>query len=187
MGVSANTVARMWLVLAIVLAVGGWGAFAGAIIHSSAYTVSHPMRGFEWVWGVFIVPVAYLGLCYMPRPRTRVFASPEEMASYDNEVNCRLVWVLLFTLGGVVATIINAVLEWIAPPGHTDDTLAAFALTHVSPTPSFAPTHHSPVPDYITGSLMCAQSVLLAGSVACAWVFVRTPTQADRSDSNDDF
>ena len=168
--------------LAIVLATLGWGMFGAAAVFSSLYSGTRHMKGYEWVPGLFIVPLAWFGFCRWPATSVgqgAVFSSPDERAANDSAINLRIGYIVLTVMTGVIMGGIFITVGWFVPPetvNHQD----ARSL-HTSPSPSPAPSNPDPA-DPATGTMLVVHLALLAGTVVCQWLAVTTPSPTQHDD-----
>jgi hypothetical protein len=185
--------ARIWLILMIACAVFGWGFFLVAAIRSSVYTESHAMRGYEWIGGVFIAPLALLTLCYMPRMSAGRLADPEMWAVHDRAMNCRITITVTLTLMGFVISLVTTWIDWFAPPHHHAAAAVAPSIrtahTSATPTPSMAPIIDGGggrnATDITTGVLMLCHLMSLCSSVLFGWLFTVAPTASEQQEEVD--
>lgn len=212
----ATTASRWLLALAVSCLVLGWGFFGAAAMTSSLYTVSHPMRGFEFVPGV-IMMLGLLGVVLFPR-RDHF----EEYSAFMCAVNACLVWLLVWGIAGFLGGLGMIIGEWMVPPNHwtrprPEAIPAAAAVVVVAetgdrqpqrrrglfssptPTPTKTPSV-SPRPrrvsvhtqsDFLTGGLLCGQLAMLVLALAFFWGWAILPyapgTGIDSSSALDDY
>jgi hypothetical protein len=188
---------RSYIVLASLLAVVAWGVFFGAVTETSTGRGSHSMHGYEWIPGFMIVPLALVAFCFLPDTPYISMLPAEHRASYEREINTRLVCVVLLVGAGIVggAWMISTKWYWpppvykpVAPPTPTPAPAAAFL--HVSPSPSPVPREWVPVPaDPVVGTMMVVHYALLGASFWCYWRAAVTPPprgQFDPAPGDDD-
>lgn len=174
---------RSYLVLACLATVFGWGLFFGAAMHASLYTQSHAMRGWEWLPGFAIVPVALVALCLLPDTPYVFMLFGDNRASYEREINTRLGWVVFFVGGGLIAGSMLTYVEWIAPPPQLKPiaptptpSAEPMAKLHVSPSPSPAPREWVATPrDTTVGYMLLTHYALLSVSLLLFWKYAVTP------------
>jgi hypothetical protein len=178
---------RFFFVAALIAACAGWAVFIVAAVFSSIYSDAHPMRGYEWLPGFAIVPIALLAFVRMPSLYQARLAAPDERDIHNTAINVRIGLVLLPTFGGVVGGIIMTAVGWFAPPAcyahHTSSSQAA-RWFHSSPSPSATPAPARCAPDPTTGSLLLAQLALLVVAVMFMWLSVTAP-RGDDDDENE--
>lgn len=179
--------ARTYLIAAMLALAIAWSLFFVAVVSSSVYTKSHPMRGYEWIPGAAIV-LTLLAFCHMPSMPGWHLASPDERAVHETAINIRVGLVILVVVVSTAVGFVLVFVEWMVPPNchHRDDaTPAGTALLHSSPSPSVAPTtsngNHCKT-DEFTGTIMLAHYFALVCSIVFTWLSVATPPPSDPED-----
>lgn len=185
---------RTYLIASMLALAVGWTLFFVAVVTSSVYTRTHPMRGYEWLPGIVVAPLTLFAFCYMPRMDGWHLAGPDERSVHETAINLRIGLVILLVTLGVAGGLILVVIEWMVPPPHCHSGAAAsadavaVAALHSSPSPSAAPSTssgHSCGTDTLTGTLLCSHYLALACSVLFGWLAAVTPSSAALSEGDD--
>lgn len=186
---------RTYLIASMLALAIGWTLFFVAVVTSSVYTRTHPMRGYEWLPGIVVAPLTLFAFCYMPRMDGWHLAGPDERSVHETAINLRIGLVILLVTLGVAGGLILVVIEWMVPPPHchsgaaaADAASAVVVALHSSPSPSVAPSTsngHSCGTDTLTGTLLCSHYLALACSVLFGWLAAVTPSSAALSDGDD--
>lgn len=175
---------RGYFILGVVFAMLGWGVFFAAAVFSSLYPDTRHMQGYEWIPGILIVPLAWVGFCRWPATSVgqgAVFSSPDERQANEGAINLRIGYIIIMVMAGVIMAGIFIVVGWFVPPNLVSDSVETRRL-HVSPSP--APTHASSndVADPVTGTLLAVHIALLVGTVVFQWLAVTTPSPTEHDD-----
>lgn len=169
---------------AIVLATLGWGTFFAAAVFSSLYGGTRHMKGYEWIPGILIVPLAWLGFCRWPPTSVgqgAVLSSPDERAANDSAINLRIGYIVLTVMTGIIMGGIFITVGWFVPPEvvkHHDEEARGL---HTSPSPTPAPSKSDPA-DPATGTMLAVHLVLLLGTIVCQWLAVTSPSPTQEDD-----
>jgi hypothetical protein len=136
------TVSLSWLVCALAASLVGWGLFAFAAVYSVHHHVA--MRGYEWVWGFLIMPMAWV--CVSGIRRGSGFSDAERIAT-ENERFIRMIVATILVGGGIVGALIAVPYAWLLTDAAVAAPLLALArapeLLH-SPQPQPTPSASAP-------------------------------------------
>jgi len=182
---------REWTVAALLSAALGWGMFAVAVVFSTLYSDSQRMRGFEWVPGFLIVPLAWIGFLRWPPSGVGqgvVFSSADERSVNDTAINLRIGYIILMVMAGIIMGGIFVTVEWFVPPASVSTSSSSSLPTtgrglHISPSPQPTPPDAANVQgDPITGTILLVHYALLALTIFFQYMAVTAPTPHEDED-----
>lgn len=170
--------------MALVCASLGWGLFFVAVVFSSLYSDSRKMQGYEWIPGVFLVPLAWLGFCRWPHTSVgqgTVFSSAEERSANDTAINLRIGYIITMVMTALIMGGIFIVVGWFIPPETVKHVEQEVRGLHTSPSPTPTPKNPDPA-DPVTGTFLAGHMALLVMAIALQWLAVTTPAPTEVDD-----
>ena len=172
--------------MALVSAALGWGMFFVAVVFSSLYSGTRKMQGYEWIPGLFIVPLAWLGFVRWPATsigQGALYSSADERAVNETAVGIRVCYIVLMVMTGIIMGGIFVTVGWFIPPetvvaSHNQQDVRHL---HTSPSPTPAPSEPAPA-DPVTGTMLLAHLAFLVGTVIFQYLAVTTPSPTEHDD-----
>lgn len=169
---SLPPLSRVYLLCSVVSFVIGWALFMAAAIRADAYTVSHKMRGYEWLPGA-VMSLALVGMAYFPRRRPS-----QNEDTFERRVMFRMVVVVGICSAGAIFGAVLTTFEWMAPPDHKIvEPPSGNGRLFNSPSPTPQPRYIKvpSKPDQAVGSILYVHYACLGATIVFAWLYTDPP------------